>query len=89
MDNLDGGEAMDPSARKLRAQLAAHTLHSRVADPTAHTAPARAAFEARFYEGIDPTLPAKIRERQAGHKRKAYFAALALAGVKARQAKAS
>lgn len=45
-------EGLSPAGRVLRAQLAAHTLHSRVADPSAHTRPAREAFERRFLEEV-------------------------------------
>jgi hypothetical protein len=80
-----------PEQRVLRARLAAHTMHARNQDPTAHTAPARAAFDQRFYDEVDPdgVLPARERERRAAHARAAYFARLSLAAVKARQAKAS
>lgn len=75
------------SDRSLRARLAAHTLHSRVADPAAHTAPARRAFLDRFEREVDPTgaLPQAERTRRAEHARKAYFLRLAMASAKARR----
>ena len=83
----------DPHAaeRVLRAPLAAHAphaLYARIADPSAHTAPARAAFLSRFEGEVDPTgqLPEDARPYRAEHARKAYFARLALASVKARPA---
>ena len=76
------------SERALRARLAAHSLHARVADPAAHTAPARRAFLDRFEREVDPAglLPTKERQRRAEHARKAYFLRLALASAKARRA---
>lgn len=72
----------------MRARLAAHSLHARVADPVAHTAPARRAFMDRFEREVDPAgeLPIEERQRRAEHARKAYFLRLALASAKARRA---
>jgi hypothetical protein len=80
--------AMTPAERVLRARLAAHSLHARVSDETAHTAPARRAFLTRFEREVDPNgeLPETERQRRAEHARKAYFTRLALASVKARRA---
>jgi hypothetical protein len=77
---------LSPEQRSLRARLAAHSLHAKVVDPAAHTAPARAAFLARFEREVDPdgTLPPAERMRRAEHARKAYFAKLALASARAR-----
>ena len=81
---------LTPEQRTLRARLAAHTMHSRVADERAHTAPARAAFNARWEKEVDPDgiLPPAERSRRAEHARKAYFTALALKSAKARSARA-
>lgn len=80
----------EPSAseRALRARLAAHSLHARVTDPAAHTAPARRAFLDRFEREVDPEglLPTEERQRRAEHARTAYFLRLALASAKARRA---
>lgn len=75
--------------RVLRARLAAHVLHSRIADPAAHTAPARAAFLDKFEREVDPegVLDPAERARRAEHARKAYFLKLALASSKARAKK--
>jgi hypothetical protein len=72
----------------MRARLAAHSLHARVTDPVAHTAPARRAFMDRFEREVDPDgeLPIEERQRRAEHARKAYFLRLALASAKARRA---
>lgn len=77
-----------PAERAMRARLAAHCLHARVADPVAHTAPARRAFMDRFEREVDPDgeLPIEERQRRAEHARKAYFLRLALASAKARRA---
>lgn len=75
--------------RSLRARLAAHSMHARVVDPTAHTAPARQAFMDRFEREVDPegVLTPADRARRAEHARKAYFTKLALASAKARGAR--
>lgn len=77
---------LSPEQRSLRAKLAAHTLHSQVADPAAHTAPARLAFLDRFDREVDPDgiLSPLDRQRRAAHARKAYFAKLALKSAQAR-----
>lgn len=75
-----------PARRALRARMAAHQLHAGIADPAAHTAPARAAFLARFEREVDPdgTLEPAERARRAEHARRAYFLRLALASAQAR-----
>lgn len=80
-----------PEQRSLCARLAAHTLHARVADPAAHTAPARQAFLDRFDRQVDPDgiLPPADRARRAEHARKAHFTRMALASAKARRKVAS
>ena len=62
--------SMSPSDRSLRAKVAAHTRWSRETDRTRATAPARAAFDARF-----PNANA----------RRAYFLSLAAKSAKARR----
>ncbi len=78
--------SLTPAERSLRARVAAHTLHAKV-DATAHTAPARQAFLARFEREVDPDglLPAEERRRRADHLRSAHFARLALLSSKARR----
>jgi hypothetical protein len=73
----------------MRARMAAHALHARVPDAAAHTAPARAAFLARFEREVDPdgVLDPHERARRAEHARKAYFLRLALASAHARGAR--
>ena len=78
-----------PQQRALRARLAAHALHAKVADPAAHTAPARRAFMDRFEREVDPDgiLPPEQRARMAEHAKKAFFTRLAMASAKARSKK--
>jgi hypothetical protein len=81
--------ASSPARRALRARMAAHLLHAGIPDAAAHTAPARAAFLARFEREVDPdgTLDPGERTRRAEHARKAYFLRLALASAHAREAR--
>ncbi len=76
--------SLSPGERRLRARLAAHSVHSR---GRTNTAPARAAFNDRFEREVDPdgVLPEPERKRRAEHARKAYFTRLALASSKARR----
>jgi len=79
--------SLTPEQRRLRAQAAAHSLHAQVADPSAHTAPARKAFNDRFDREVDPdgVLDPVERARRAEHARKAYFLKLALKSAQARR----
>ena len=80
-----------PQQRALRARLAAHTLHAKVADSAAHTAPARKAFLDRFEREVDPdgVLSPDERVRRASHARKAYFLASALKRTQSRRPRPS
>lgn len=49
------------------------------------TAAARAAFEARFYQGIPDDLPPLERDRRAAAARRAYFANLTALSVAKRK----
>jgi hypothetical protein len=64
-------------------RLGAYTKWSRCADPTAATAAARAALEAKFLAeaGGDP--------KRAEYVRKAYYTRLALASARARRKRAA
>lgn len=68
--------ALTPAERKLRASIAAHTLH---AQGKTNTAPARKAFMERFERQVDPngSLDDDERARRAHHAMKAYMKALA------------
>jgi hypothetical protein len=75
----------------LRAKLAAHSKWARTEDPSAATAPARAAFEGRWEREADPdgVLDPVERARRAHHLRQAYFMRLSLLAAQARQRRAS
>ena len=77
---------LSQSQRSMRARIGAHALHA-THDSRELTAPARAAFLARFEAEVDPdgVLPEAERRRRAEHARKAYFAKLALASARARR----
>ena len=77
---------MDPTDRRLRARMAALTLHSRV-DSREHTAPARAGFMARFDREVDPesVLAPEERTRRAARARRAWMVRLALRSAQARR----
>jgi hypothetical protein len=80
--------AKSPERRSLISSIGAHSLHSQ---GKTNTQPARDEFMARFEREVDPDgllYPAE-RARRAEHARKAYFARLALASVKARAKKAA
>jgi hypothetical protein len=79
-----------PTERSLAAQMAAHALHAQVADPSAHTAPARKAALERFERQVDPEglLSPGERARRAEHARKSYFLKLALLSAQVRRKKA-
>lgn len=79
---------LTPEQRSARARAAAHALHSKY-DSTSLTAPARAAFLARFETQVDPEgiLPDDERARRAEHARKAHMASLALRSAQKRAAR--
>ncbi len=79
-------ESISPAERRLRARLAAYAQHGH-RDPREATAKARAAFLAKFERDADPAgvLPPEERRRRAESLRRAHFARLALASVKARR----
>jgi hypothetical protein len=74
-----------PQQRSLVSAIGAHALHSKY-DSRELTKNARAKFDQRFVDEVDPdrTLPEQERARRAAHARKLYFTRLALASVKAR-----
>ena len=90
-DPLTEQTGLNAAQRRLRAQIAAGELWSRVDDPAAHTAPARRAFLDHFEREVVPAgmLAPEERARRAEHARKAHFKRLALASSKARAAKAA
>ncbi|MEO3757072.1 hypothetical protein ABGB19_02115 [Mycobacterium sp. B14F4] len=76
--------------RKLNSQAAAHKSWALTEDRTRRTAKARAAFNQRFYDEVDPdrTLPAAEREKRATNARKSFYAALSRKAVAARRNRA-
>jgi hypothetical protein len=83
--------ALTPEQRSLRGRLAAHESWAVTADPSARTAPARAAFLERFERQVDPdgVLDPAARARRAEHARKAHFARMALRSAQARRKRAA
>ena len=85
----DSRQASSTAAeRGLRARLAAYAMHAQH-DSRLTSANGRAAFLAKFEREVDPDgqLDVEERRRRAELARRAYFARLSLAAVKARQAK--
>lgn len=76
---------LSPSQRSQRARKAAHRLHSQY-DSREVTKPARAKFNERFVNEVDPerTLPEAERLRRADHAKRAYFIGLALKSAASR-----
>ncbi len=76
---------LTPAQARLRARIAAHSLHSQ-RDSKEITAKARAAFRSKFEREVDPdgTLLAEERQRRADHARRAHMARLALKAARAR-----
>ena len=81
-------DGLSPAERSLRSRLAAHRLHSRY-DSKELTKPARAAFEQRFLNEVDPdrVLPEAERLRRADHAKKAYFLDLARKSAQSRKSR--
>jgi hypothetical protein len=71
----------------MRGRVAALTSWSQTSDRSARTAPARAAFRAKFEISVDPhgVLPEDERRRRADYARKAHYAGLALKSAKSRR----
>ncbi len=80
--------SLTPAERSLRARIAAQHRWSRE-NPVAGTAAARAAFNQRFVDEVDPErqLSEDERVRRAESARKAHFSRLALASARARRAR--
>ena len=78
---------MTPAQRTLRARIGAYSLH---AQGGTNTAPARAAFLAKFEAEVDPDkiLPVAERLRRAAAARSAYMSRLALRAAQKRSRKA-
>jgi hypothetical protein len=80
---------LSPQEASLRGRIGAYRLHA-THDPRETTAAGRTAFLARFEKEVDPDgcLPDDERRRRAEMARRAYFARLALASVRARRGSA-
>jgi len=80
---------MDRKKASQDGKRGAHTLWAKVEDRAAHTAPGRAAADARFEHQVDPegVLPPKERAFRAAHARKAHMLLMAQRSVEARRAK--
>ena len=81
-------QSLTPQLRFMRARIAAHAQH---AQGKTNTGPARAAFEQKFLDEVDPErrLSEAERRKRASHARKLHFQRLAFASVKARAKKTS
>lgn len=81
--------ALTPEQRRARGRLGAFVQWSRTPDRAAHTAPARAAFLARFEAEVDPAgeLGEQERADRAEYARRAHFQRLALRSSRARAAR--
>ena len=77
---------MTPGERSLRGRVGAYSLHSKGGT---NTGPARAKFESKFEDEVDPdrVLPEAERQRRAECARKLYFTRLALKSAKTRRAR--
>lgn len=79
--------ARPQEARGLSARIAAHSSWAATVDPTARTAPARAASAGRFEQQVDPEglLDPADRARRAAHARRAHFLRMQLLSVESRR----
>ena len=73
-----------PGERRLAGQAAVLKRWARTADRSAATAPARTAFERRFWP-TDPNLSPEQAAKMADAARRAHFAELARRAAKARR----
>ena len=76
---------LTPAERTARARLAAHVSWAKTPDRSARTAAARAAFEQKFFDEVDPNreLSEAEREKRAANARKAYYERLLLSRLRA------
>ena len=80
---------LSATERSLRGRIGAYELHAQH-DPRVTTRNARAAFNQKFLDQVDPdkSLPEAERNRRATAARKAYYARLALKSAQTRRRKA-
>jgi hypothetical protein len=83
-------DSLTPQERTLRGRLGAYLLHAR-RDPRETTAAARAAFDRRFLDEVDPDrrLPEAERVRRAAAARKAHFTRLSYLAARRRRERKS
>ena len=82
--SLASSHSLSPKERTLRARIAAHSLH---AQGKTNTGPARAAFDSKWEQQVDPdcVLSHNERARRAAHAKRAHFQRLALRSAKRRR----
>jgi hypothetical protein len=80
--------ALSTEQRSLRGRIGAFALHAKY-DSRELTKAARAKFDERFLDEVDPNreLPEPERRRRASYARQRYFAALAYRSAKVRAAR--
>jgi hypothetical protein len=78
---------LTPAERRARASLAAHVSWAKTTDRSARTAAARAAFEQKFHDEVDPNreLSEAEREKRAANARNAYYQRLKFYRLRARR----
>lgn len=81
---------LTPAERRMRSQLGAHAQWARTTDRTARTAAARAGFNRRFENEVDPdrVLDPAERAKRVENARQAHMLRLAMASAKARRRRA-
>lgn len=79
----------DAQEREAIARLGGYVSWAHEVDPSARTAPARAAFMRRFERQVDPdgVLPEHERRRRAESARRAYYTQLSIKAQQARRAR--
>lgn len=82
--------AHDPKQRSLIARIASAESWANTSDPTARTANARAAADARFERQVDPdgVMPEAERRRRAEAARRAHYLRMALKSADSRRRRA-
>jgi hypothetical protein len=78
----------DPESRRLAGRIGGLQLHA-THNSTEVTAPARAAFRAKFLDQTDPHLPLPERMKRADMLMRAHMVRLALKSLKVRRSKAA
>lgn len=81
---------LTPAERSMRARLGAHSQWARTEDRAARTAAARAGFQKRFENQVDPdgVLEPAERAKRVVHARQEHMLRMAMASAKARRLRA-